>query len=97
MGALDYFEKPLAPAKIVAEWVIIHGLEVWEPEHFGASSQPPIPANKRGGSAKMEINAQVGETEGGVWHPLNSEGLQTSAPMEKKRKGTKELLRLALG
>ena len=45
----------------------------------------------------MEINAQVGETEGGVWRPLNSEGLQTSAPMEKKRKGTKELLSLALG
>ena len=45
----------------------------------------------------MEINAQVGETAGKVWHLLNDEGPHTFAQLKKKLDGSGELLSFALG
>jgi hypothetical protein len=45
----------------------------------------------------MEINAQVGEAAGEVWHLLNNEGPQTFAQLKKKLKQTEGRLNLALG
>ena len=45
----------------------------------------------------MEINAQVGETAGKIWHLLNHEGPQTFPQLKKKIDGSGELLSFALG
>ena len=45
----------------------------------------------------MEINAQVGETAGKVWHLLNDQGPQTIPQLKKKIDGSGELLGFALG
>ena len=45
----------------------------------------------------MEINAQVGETAGKVWHLLNDEGPHTFTQLKKKLNGSGELLSFALG
>ena len=45
----------------------------------------------------MEINAQVGETAGRIWHLLNDEGPHTFAQLKKKLDGSGELLSFALG
>ena len=45
----------------------------------------------------MEINEQVGEMAGKIWHLLNDEGPQTLPQIKKKLKGGGELLSLALG
>jgi DNA-binding HxlR family transcriptional regulator len=45
----------------------------------------------------MEINAQVGETAGRIWHLLNDEGPQTFSQLKKKLGGSPELLSFALG
>lgn len=45
----------------------------------------------------MNVNGQVGETAGKVWHVLSSEGPQTLAQLKKKLNGTSELLNLAVG
>jgi len=45
----------------------------------------------------MEINPQVGETAGRIWHLLNDEGPQTYPQLKKKIDGSGELLGFALG
>jgi hypothetical protein len=45
----------------------------------------------------MEINAQVGETAGRIWHLLNDGGPQTFQQLKKKLDGSGELLSFALG
>jgi len=45
----------------------------------------------------MEINVQVGETAGKIWHLLNDEGPQTFPQLKKKLNGSGELLGFALG
>jgi hypothetical protein len=45
----------------------------------------------------MEINVQVGETAGKIWHLLNDDGPQTSAQLKKRLDGSGELLSFALG
>jgi hypothetical protein len=45
----------------------------------------------------MEINGQVGETAGRIWHLLNDEGPQTFPQLKKKLNGSGELVSLALG
>jgi len=44
----------------------------------------------------MEINVQVGENAGKIWHLLNDEGPQTFAQLKKKLNGSGELLSFAL-
>ncbi len=46
---------------------------------------------------EVEINAQVGETAGKVWHLLNDSGPQTVSQIKKKLNGSGELVGLALG
>ena len=46
---------------------------------------------------EMEINGQVGETAGKIWHVLNDEGPQTIPQLKKKLNGSGELLSFALG
>jgi Winged helix-turn-helix domain (DUF2582) len=45
----------------------------------------------------MDINSQVGETAGKVWHALSSVGPQTLAQLKKKVDGSGELLSFGLG
>jgi hypothetical protein len=45
----------------------------------------------------MEINGQVGETAGKIWHLLNDEGPQTFQQLKKKLNGSGEILSFALG
>jgi len=45
----------------------------------------------------MEINVQVGETAGRIWHILNDDGPQTVPQLKKKLNGSGELLSYALG
>jgi len=45
----------------------------------------------------MEINGQVGETAGKIWHLLNDEGPQTIQQLKKKLNGSGEILNFALG
>ena len=45
----------------------------------------------------MEINGQVGETAGKIWHILNDGGPQTVAQIKKKLNGTGDLVVLGLG
>jgi hypothetical protein len=45
----------------------------------------------------MEINVQVGETAGRIWHLLNDEGPQTFPQLKRKIDGSGELLSFALG
>jgi len=45
----------------------------------------------------MEINGQVGETAGKIWHLLNSEGPQTIPQLKKKLNGSGEVVSFALG
>jgi hypothetical protein len=45
----------------------------------------------------MEINAQIGETAGRIWHLVNDEGPQTLSQLKKKLGGSGELLSFALG
>ena len=45
----------------------------------------------------MEINGQVGETAGKIWHLLNDEGPQTIQQLKKKLNGSGEILSFALG
>jgi hypothetical protein len=42
----------------------------------------------------MDINNQIGETAGKVWHALSSAGPQTLAQLKKKVNGSSELLSL---
>jgi hypothetical protein len=46
---------------------------------------------------EMEINVQVGETAGKIWHILNDQGPQTFPQLKKKVDGSGELLSFALG
>jgi hypothetical protein len=46
---------------------------------------------------EMEINVQVGETAGRIWHILNDDGPQTVPQLKKKLNGSGELLSYALG
>ena len=45
----------------------------------------------------MEMNAQIGETAGKIWHLLNDQGPQTLPQIKKKLDGSGELLSFALG
>jgi hypothetical protein len=45
----------------------------------------------------MDINGQVGQTAGKVWHALSSDGPQSVAQLKKKLHGSGELLSFALG
>ena len=45
----------------------------------------------------MDINGQVGETAGKVWHALSSVGPQTPAQLKKRVDGSSELVSFALG
>ena len=45
----------------------------------------------------MELNGQVGETAGKIWHVLNDEGPHTIPQLKKKLNGSGELLSFALG
>jgi hypothetical protein len=45
----------------------------------------------------MDVNSQVGETAGKVWHALSSAGPQTLAQLRKRLAGSAELLSFALG
>jgi len=45
----------------------------------------------------MDVNSQVGETAGRVWHTLSSAGPQTLAQLKKKVDGSGELLGFGLG
>jgi Winged helix-turn-helix domain (DUF2582) len=45
----------------------------------------------------MDLNTQVGETAGKVWHALSSAGPQTLAQLKKKVDGSGELLSFGLG
>jgi Winged helix-turn-helix domain (DUF2582) len=45
----------------------------------------------------MDLNTQVGETAGKVWHALSSAGPQTLAQLKKKVNGSGELLSFGLG
>ena len=46
---------------------------------------------------KLEINVQVGETAGKIWHLLNDGGPQTMVQLKKKLNGSGELVGFALG
>jgi predicted ArsR family transcriptional regulator len=46
---------------------------------------------------EMQLNAQVGETAGRIWHLLNDEGPQTFPQLKKKLDVSGELLSFALG
>jgi len=50
-----------------------------------------------GGTQKMEIKGQVGETAGRIWEMLNESGPQTLAQIKKGLDGTGELAGFALG
>ena len=45
----------------------------------------------------MDVNSQVGETAGKVWHALSSAGPLTLAQLKKKVNGSGELLNFGLG
>ena len=45
----------------------------------------------------MDMNSQVGETAGQVWHALSSAGPLTMAQLKKKLNGSGELLSFGLG
>jgi hypothetical protein len=45
----------------------------------------------------MDINTQIGETAGKLWHALSSVGPQTLAQLKKRVKGSGELVSLGLG
>ncbi|SPE30606.1 conserved hypothetical protein [Acidobacteriia bacterium SbA2] len=45
----------------------------------------------------MELNGQVGETAGKIWHLLNDGGPHTIPQLKKKLNGSGELLSFALG
>jgi len=45
----------------------------------------------------MDMNSQVGETAGKVWHALSSAGPLTMAQLKKKLNGSGELLSFGLG
>jgi hypothetical protein len=45
----------------------------------------------------MDVNSQVGETAGKVWHALSSAGPLTLAQLKKKVNGSGELLSFGLG
>ncbi|MGD0126715.1 MAG: winged helix-turn-helix domain-containing protein [Terriglobia bacterium] len=45
----------------------------------------------------MELNGQVGETAGKIWHLLNEGGPHTIPQLKKKLNGSGELLSFALG
>jgi hypothetical protein len=47
--------------------------------------------------SEMEINVQIGETAGKIWHLLNDHGPQTLPQIKKKLDGSGELLSFALG
>jgi hypothetical protein len=47
--------------------------------------------------SEMEMNAQIGETAGKIWHLLNDQGPQTLPQIKKKLDGSGELLSFALG
>ena len=46
---------------------------------------------------QVEINGQVGEVAGKVWHLLNDNGPQTLTQIKKKFNGSSELVAFALG
>ena len=50
-----------------------------------------------GGEVKLELNVQVGETAGRIWHLLNDGGPQTMTQLKKKLNGSGELVGFALG
>jgi hypothetical protein len=45
----------------------------------------------------MEINAQVGETAGKIWHLLSDEGPQTFTQLKKRLNASGELASFAVG
>lgn len=45
----------------------------------------------------MDVNNQVGETAGKIWHALSSAGPLTLAQLKKRVNGSGELLRVGLG
>jgi len=45
----------------------------------------------------MDLNGQVGEVAGKVWHKLNSEGPQTLLQLKKKLNATSDLLSFGVG
>jgi len=45
----------------------------------------------------MEINGQVGETAGKIWHLLKQDGPHTISQLKKKLNGSGELVNFALG
>jgi len=45
----------------------------------------------------MEINGQVGETAGKIWHLLNTDGPHTIPQLKKKLNGSGEIVSFALG
>jgi hypothetical protein len=46
---------------------------------------------------EMELNGQVGETAGRIWHLLNDEGPHSVSQLKKKLNGSGELVNFALG
>jgi len=45
----------------------------------------------------MELNGQVGETAGRIWHLLNDGGPHSVSQLKKKLNGSSELVNFALG
>jgi hypothetical protein len=45
----------------------------------------------------MDLNGQVGEVAGKVWHTLNSEGPQTVLQLKKKLNATGDLVNFGVG
>jgi hypothetical protein len=45
----------------------------------------------------MEINGQVGDTAGKIWHLLNDDGPHTIPQLKKKLNGSGEIVSFALG
>jgi hypothetical protein len=46
---------------------------------------------------EMQINEQVGETAGKIWHLLSNQGPQTTSQLKKKLNGSGEIVGFALG
>jgi hypothetical protein len=56
-----------------------------------------IQPNFEGASEAIDVNGQVGETAGKVWHALSSARPLTLTQLKKKENGSGELLSFGLG
>jgi hypothetical protein len=63
----------------------------WVPGIRGRESE------REGGTDRMEVNTQIGETAGKIWQLLSEGGPLTLAQMRRRLNGSTDLLHLALG